>query len=167
MSLNSITVSGTLKEAPEKRFTPSNIPVTNMLLEVSYIPRGTQMSSEKTAGHIIRVNAWRDLAEECEKKLKAGDKVLIIGRAQINAYTNNEGKKKREVEIDANSITLIEDVLSVKAPPSTVKTDTNTSKKENQTEGFKKTVGDVESGVTEPRLQTNIDEMINTEEIPF
>ena len=48
MSLNSITVSGTLKEAPEKRFTPSNIPVTNILLEVSYIPRGTQMTSEGT-----------------------------------------------------------------------------------------------------------------------
>ena len=112
MSLSSITISGTLKKDPEKRFTPTNIPVTNLLVEVSYVPRGSQNNQDSLPTQTIRVNAWRELAELCEKKLKTGDKILITGRVQINAYTSNEGKKKKEVEIDATSITLLNDLLS-------------------------------------------------------
>jgi single stranded DNA-binding protein len=119
MSLSSITISGTLRKDPEKRFTPTSIPVTNLILEVTFFPRGSQSGQEKSlSSQIIRVNAWRDLAEECEKKLKAGDKILISGRAQVNAYTTSEGKKKREIEIDATSITLLQDVLSIEPPDS-------------------------------------------------
>lgn len=119
MSLSSITISGTLRKDPEKRFTPTNIPVTNLILEVAFFSRGSQSGQDKKlAGQIIRVNAWRDLAEECERRLKAGDKILISGRAQINAYTTSEGKKKREMEIDATSITLLQDVLSIEPPES-------------------------------------------------
>lgn len=117
MSLSSITFSGTLKKDPEKRFTPTNIPVTNLILEVCYIPRGSQQIQDNIATQVVRVNAWRDLANECEQNLKAGDKVLVIGKAQINAYTNNEGKKKREIEIDANSVVLLNEVLSVRPLP--------------------------------------------------
>ena len=112
MSLSSITISGTLKKDPEKRFTPTNIPVTNLLVEVSYVPRGSQNNQDSLPTQTIRVNAWRELAELCEKKLRTGDKILITGRVQINAYTSNEGKKKKEVEIDATSITLLNDLLS-------------------------------------------------------
>ena len=112
MRLSSITISGTLKKDPEKRFTPTNIPVTNLLVEVSYVPRGSQNNQDGLPTQTIRVNAWRELAELCEKKLKTGDKILITGRVQINAYTSNEGKKKKEVEIDATSITLLNDLLS-------------------------------------------------------
>ena len=115
MSLSSITVSGTLKKDPEKRSTPSNIPVTHLIVEISYLPRSSQSSQALISSQIVRVSAWRDLAEESERKLKAGDKILIFGRAQINAYTNNEGKKKREIEIDATSITKINDLLEIKS----------------------------------------------------
>ncbi len=157
MSLNSITVSGTLKKDPEKRFTPTNIPVTNLTLEVTYVLRGSQsQQGENITSQIIKVNAWRDLAEECERKLKAGNKVLVIGRAQLNVYTNNEGKKKREIEIDANSITLLEDLLSIQLPASTGK-----SEKSEKIQTFKKTNSEAEQ-------VSNFDELVNsTEEIPF
>ena len=116
MSLSSITVTGTLKKDPEKRYTPTNIPVTNLMVEICFIPRGSLAQQENFSSQVVRVSAWRDLAEECERKLKTGDKILIMGRAQINAYTNNEGKKKREVEIDATFITLLNDVLSIQPP---------------------------------------------------
>ena len=159
MSLNSITVTGTLKKDPEKRFTPTNIPVTNLTLEVTYVPRGSQsQSGENIASQIIRVNAWRDLAEECERKLKAGHKILVIGRAQLNAYTNNEGKKKREIEIDAQSITLLEDVMAIVPPVSSEK---GTSEKSEKTQTFKKSSPEAEQ-------VSNFDEVVaNTEEIPF
>ncbi len=154
MSLSNITVSGTLKKDPEKRYTPSNIPVTNLTVEICYQPRGMQ-GQDNISSQVVRVNAWRDLAEEVERKLKTGDKVLIIGKAQMNVYTNNEGKKKREVEIDANFITLLNDVMKIIPPPSTEKP--KAEKPKNQ---FKQTT-DVEN-------MPNLEEVvINTEEIPF
>ena len=150
MSFSNITFSGTLKKDPEKRFTPSNIPVTNLFLEVTYLPRSSQQH-EGLLSQFIRVNAWRDLAEECEKTLKAGDKILVIGKAQINAYTSNEGKKKREIEIDAHTVTLLKDVLSIEPP---VKNEENTTKS-----SFKRS--------PDTEQVSSVDEVINTEEIPF
>ncbi len=157
MSLSSVTFSGTLRKDPEKRFTPSNIPVTNLTIDVCFIPRGMQAQQEGLSSQTIRVNAWRDLAEICEKNLKAGDKVLVIGRAQINAYTTNEGKKKREIEVDATSVVSLSDVLSTKPP----------AKSLNENEGnggkatFKKSTEDVEE-------ISSLEEVISgSEEIPF
>ena len=151
MSLSSFTFSGTLKKKPEKRFTPTNIPVTNLMVEVCYVPRGSQMQQEGLPGQVIRVNAWRDLAEECEQKLNAGDKILVTGRAQINAYTNSEGKKRREIEVDANSINLLNNVLEVKAQVTVQQTSPQTKKPAQET-------GQV----------SDFNEVINSsEEIPF
>lgn len=162
MSLSSITVSGKLKKDPEKRFTPSNIPVTNLTLEISYLPRSSELTSEGISSQIVRVNAWRDLAEECERKLKAGDKILVIGKVQINAYVSQDGKKKREIEIDANSVTKISDVLSIQLP-----------EKKNEPEKTTKVVNVVnnvkaEKESTDVEQISNFEEVINsTEEIPF
>lgn len=155
MSLSFITLSGTLRKDPEKRFTPTNIPVTNLLIEVCYVPRGIQQQ-EGLASQVIRVNAWRDLAEECEKKLKAGDKIVVSGRVQMNAYTNQEGKKKRELEVDATSVKLLNDILAIQPP---VKKDEKELVK-TTTSSFKKSIQDEEI--------TSVEEMISgSEEIPF
>ena len=109
MSLASITISGTLQENPEKRFTPSNIAVANLKLEICYIQRGSAGLSSQT----VRVNAWRDMADYCEQKLRTGDKVIVSGRAMINAFTTQDGKKKRVLEIDATSITPVKEISSI------------------------------------------------------
>lgn len=154
MSLSSIIISGTLKEDPKKRFTPTNIPVTNLLIEVTYISRGTNTQPRTLQSQTIRVNAWRDLAEECERKYRAQDKMLVIGRAQMNAYTTNDGKKKREIEIDATSVVSLNDVMSLKVP--------QIKEIQEKPQGkFKKTVQEGEE-------ITSLDEIVaNTEEIPF
>ena len=101
-------------------------------------------------------NAIASLAKMMIATLKAGNKILIIGRAHINAYTNNEGKKKREVEIDASTVTLLDDVMSIKLPASAGK-----SEKAEQTQTFKKSNSETEQ-------VSNFDELVsNTEEIPF
>lgn len=144
MSLSNVTFSGTLKEDPKKRFTPTNIPVTNLMLEVCYVPRGSLNGQEKLLSQVVRVNAWRDLAEECEQKLKAGDKVLVIGRVQVNAYTTNEGKKKREVEIDASSVVSLNEVISLQPPPSIISQPAASFKKTTDELNPEEAVGSVE-----------------------
>ena len=117
MSLSSVTISGTLKTNPEKRYTPTSIPVTNFLLQITFFPRGgLNGQPRELASQTVRISAWRDLAEECEKVLKTGDKVLVIGRAQVNAYTTNDGKKKRDIEIDATQVIKLGDVSSIEVP---------------------------------------------------
>ncbi len=154
MSLSSFTFSGTIKKKPEKRFTPTNIAVTNLMVEVCYTPRGSQLQQDGLPGQVIRVNAWRDLAEECEQKLNAGDKILVTGKAQINAYTNSEGKKRRELEVDANSIVLLNNVLEVKAQI-TNPVSAGQTKKDNK-------------GKEEAEQISDLNEVVNnTEEIPF
>ena len=155
MSLSSITISGTLKKDPEKRLTPTNIPVVNLLLEACYLRRNSQEGQDNLASQIIRVNVWRDLALECERKLKAGNKILVTGRLQINAYTNNEGKKKREVEVDANSVTLLDDVLAITPPLQKEETQTKKSSSFNKTSQDLEQISSFEEVVT------------STEEIPF
>ena len=152
MSLASITVSGTLKENPEKKLTPTNVTVANLKLEICFVPRGSGVQPGVLSSQIVRVNAWRDLAEYCEQKLKAGDKVIVTGRAMINNFTTNDGKKKRTLEIDATSVVPIKNILELQLP----KKDSNEQEKET----FKQTGSNVEQAST-------FDEITNTEEIPF
>lgn len=157
MSLSNFTFSGIIKKAPEKRLTPTNIPVANFLVEICFIPRGQASEPPNVSSQVIRVNAWRDLADQCEKSLKEGDKVLVIGRAQINAYTTTEGKRKREIEVDASSVARLENVLEIKPPPSRE----NITERPKVKEEIKETIQNIEE-------ITNLDEVVtSTEEIPF
>ena len=54
--------------------------------------------------NFVKVITWRDLAERCAQEIKKGDVVAVDGRLQINNYTNAEGQKKRDVEIDASNV---------------------------------------------------------------
>ena len=150
MSLSSFTASGTLKEDPKKTLTPNNIAVTNLKLEICYVPRGSGVQPGTISSQTVRVNAWRDMADYCEQNLKAGDKVIVTGRAMVNNFTTNDGKKKRTLEIDASSIVPMKDVISLQPPPR--------KDSEPERETFKQTTANVEQ---------NFDEITNTEEIPF
>lgn len=161
MSLSSISISGRLKEDPKKRLTTNNVPITNLLLEVAFVGRGPKPGESQLITQIVRINAWRDLADECES-LKSGDIVLVSGRALINAYTTQEGKKKRELEIDASSVTLMTNILELKRPEAVV--DSSSSKiteKSSGKDAFSVSPGSLEQG-------SDLNEIINSqEEIPF
>lgn len=155
MSLSSITLSGRLRSAPDKRQTPTNIPVTNLLLEVAFMGRGNKPGESRLISQLVKVNAWRDLAEICAG-FSAGDKVLVTGRAQINAYTTQDGKRRREVEIDATNVTKLEDVLSLESPPAedeNSEQDSITNSGKNNKDEF----------ATTPDIET----LNSQEEIPF
>lgn len=101
MSISKIVVSGRVVRAPEKRFTPNtNVAVTEFAIAVESPPRqdGTVESQP------VKVIAWRDLAERCAQEIKKGDLVAVDGRLQINSFTNSEGQRRRDAEIEANSV---------------------------------------------------------------
>jgi single-strand DNA-binding protein len=101
MSISKIVVSGRVVRAPEKRFTPNtNVPVTEFAIAVESPTR--QDGTVETQP--VRVIAWRDLAERVAVEVKKGDLVAVDGRLQINNFTNSEGAKRRDAEIEANSV---------------------------------------------------------------
>ena len=158
MSLSSITFSGTLREDPEVRSTPSNIPVTNFKLEVCYLPRNFS-SQGSLFSEVVRVNAWRDLAGYCEK-LKKGDKILVYGRPLMNSFMKN-GKKKRVLEIDATSVVQLKNILSIKLPDKPQSADD-----ELESTQYAVAPKNANGGEFDNDFLT-VEEITNTEEIPF
>lgn len=101
MSISKIVVSGRVVRAPEKRFTAnSNVPVTEFSIAVES-PARPDGSVETQA---IKVIAWRDLAERVAQEVKKGDLVAVDGRLQINSFSNSEGQRRRDAEIDASNV---------------------------------------------------------------
>lgn len=100
-SLSKIVVSGRVIRPPEKRFTPNNnVAVTEFAIAVESNPK--QDGTVET--HPVKIIAWRDLAERLAQEIKKGDLVAVDGRIQFNQYTNNEGQRRRDVEIEAIAV---------------------------------------------------------------
>lgn len=100
-SMSKIVVSGRVVRAPEKRFTPNtNVAVTEFAIAIESPPRpdGTVETQQ------VRIIAWRDLAERCANEIHKGDLVAVDGRLQVNNFTSSDGQKRRDAEIDAQSV---------------------------------------------------------------
>jgi len=108
-SLSKIVISGRVIRPPEMRYTPNNnVPVTEFAISVETNPKqdGTVES------HSVKVIAWRDLAERLAQSLKKGDFVAVDGRVQMNKFTNQEGQRRNEIEIDAVAVDNLTQVLA-------------------------------------------------------
>jgi single-strand DNA-binding protein len=109
MTMSKIVLSGRVSRPPEKRFTPNgNIAVTEFSIAVQSPPRADGTSETS----FVKVITWRDLAERCEKEIKKGDLVAVEGRLQIDNYTNQEGQKKRQAEIEAQNVENLSSQIS-------------------------------------------------------
>ncbi len=117
-SLSKIVISGRVIRPPEKRFTPNtNTAVTEFAIAVETNPR----QDGSVESHPVKVIAWRDLAERLAQDLKKGDLVAVDGRIQFNQYTNSEGQRRRDVEIEAIAVDNLSNALNgtVSAAPVT------------------------------------------------
>lgn len=108
-SLSKIVVSGRVVRAPEKRFTPNtNLAVTEFAINVES-PARQDGSVESQS---VKVIAWRDLAERCALEIKKGDLVAVDGRLQISNFTNSDGQRRRDAEIEATSVENLTELVN-------------------------------------------------------
>src|SRR5437868_9011271 len=124
MTLSKIVVTGRVVRAPEKRFTPNtNVAVTEFAIAVESQPRqdGTVESQP------VKVITWRDLAERCAQEVKKGDLVAVDGRLQINSFTNSEGQRRRDAEIEASSVENLTLLVAQGGAPAAVEPGENLS----------------------------------------
>lgn len=100
---NIATMIGNLTDDPELRFTQGGAAVANFTVASNrrYTDRSGGQQEETT---FMRVNCWRDMAENVAESLHKGDRVIVIGRIRVRSYEDNTGQTKWITEIEADEV---------------------------------------------------------------
>ena len=101
MSLNHIVIMGRLTRDPELRRTASGIAVTSFTLAVD---RDRKNDDGERDVDFIDCVAWRQLGEFTSKYFAKGSMAVVSGRLQIRTWTDNDGNKRRNAEVLADSV---------------------------------------------------------------
>lgn len=100
--LNHITIMGRLTREPELRYTGSNIPVCSFTLAVDRDYSGRDGGEKQT--DFIDCVAWRQSAEFVSKYFSKGSMAVVSGRLEIREWTDRDGNKRRNAEINAEHV---------------------------------------------------------------
>ena len=102
--MNKLIIIGNLTKDPETRTTTSGVNVCSFTVAVSRRFAG-QDGERKT--DFFRVNAWRGLADNCQKYLAKGKKAAVVGELQARTYTGNDGETRMSLEIMADEVEFL------------------------------------------------------------
>ena len=102
--MNNVNIIGRLTKDVEVRKTSTNKSVSSFSIAVDNL---ATKDSEKTTS-FFNCNAWNNVAETLSKYTRKGDRIAISGSLIQRNYENKNGEKNSVVEINVNSITLIE-----------------------------------------------------------
>ena len=108
MSLSSVTLSGTIKSDAQQRFTPNNTSVITVMINVLKYDNKTKQ--EKS--YPVKVNLWGDSYTDLLADLKAGNRVVVSGRLQIDQFNNKEGKSVRLLVVEASRINMLDEIAN-------------------------------------------------------
>ena len=104
--LNHITVMGRLTHDPEMRKTPSGVSVVNFTVAVDRDIKNKETGERET--DFLDVVAWRYTADYVSKYCTKGSQVVVDGRLQIRGWTDKDGNKRKNAEIQAENIYIAE-----------------------------------------------------------
>ena len=102
--MNKITLIGNLTHDPEVRSTPNGVTVCTFTIAVNR--RFAQQGGEK-ATDFFRINAWRQLGENCAKYFAKGRKVAVIGELQARTYEGKDGATRMSLDVSADEVEFL------------------------------------------------------------
>ncbi|MEY4654652.1 MAG: single-stranded DNA-binding protein [Rhodoluna sp.] len=101
-----ITVVGNISADPELKQTPSGIAYVN--LSVASTPRTYNRNTstwEDGETMWIRCTVWREVAENVQRSLTKGTRVIVTGKLKpVNMYQSNTGETRASLEIEVDEI---------------------------------------------------------------
>ena len=100
--MNKLFIVGNLCRDPELRRTPQGISVCSFTVAVNRRQRGDQQEAD-----YFRVNAWRELGENCAKFLSKGRKVAVTGSVSVSTYTGSDGATRANMDVQANDVEFL------------------------------------------------------------
>ena len=114
MDLQQFTFTGNLGRDPEMRYTPSGKPVTSFSVGSNreFLNAAGQKVKETTW---LNVTVWGNMGEACNKYLKKGSKVLVIGTLRPDPATggprvwtsNQDGTARANYEVMASYVQFL------------------------------------------------------------
>lgn len=103
---NKVTIAGNLTKDPEIRYTTSGTAIASFRVAINH-SYTTKDGEKRDEVLFIEVNAWRKLADICNNYLKKGSPVLVDGRLKENKWTDNDGRERSKMFIEASDIVLL------------------------------------------------------------
>ena len=103
---NKVTIAGNLTRDPELTYTPSGVAKVRFSVAINRT-YNTKEGEKKEEVLFLEVNAWRKLAEICNQYVKKGSPILVDGRLRENRWTDNEGKERLKIYVEASDILLL------------------------------------------------------------
>ena len=100
--LNQIFIMGRLARDPDVRHTQSGVTVCSLTLAVDRDIKDKQTGERKTDW--INVTAWRGTAELVSRYLHKGDRAVVVGRLEIQEWTDREGNKRTTPTVNAENV---------------------------------------------------------------
>lgn len=116
--LNHIILNGRLTDNPVLRMTQSQTPVASFTVacERDYAPQDGQREVD-----FIDVVVWKDRANFVDKYFTKGSAITVEGRLQMRDWTDNNGNKRRNAEINAERVYFGESKSKDSSAPVNVK----------------------------------------------
>jgi len=98
-----VTIVGNLGSDPELRYTPTGQALC--VFSVAVTPRFMR-NNEWQDGDTTwyRINAWRDLGENCAESLTSGMRVIVCGALENRPWETKEGETRHSLEITADAV---------------------------------------------------------------
>jgi len=102
--MNKVFLIGRLVRDPELKTTNKGVAVANFSLAVD---RNFKDESGNKITDFWEITAWRNQAENCNKYLKKGSKVAVVGSLQNRSYEDKQGVKRTVTEIIASEVEFL------------------------------------------------------------
>lgn len=99
-----ITLIGRATADAEIRFTPSGAAVANFTIADNHRKKTTAGDWEDDGTTFYRVQAWRNLAEQCAEHVTKGATLIVVGQVRTRDWTDREGNTRTSLEITADDI---------------------------------------------------------------
>ncbi|MEM1168046.1 MAG: single-stranded DNA-binding protein [Cyanobacteria bacterium P01_H01_bin.35] len=96
--MNSCILMVKIAKDPELRYTAdAQLPVVEMIVEFPNIGVDNKQA-------VLKIVAWRDLAQQINEKYHEGDCVIVEGRLNMNTIDRPEGFKEKRAELTVSRI---------------------------------------------------------------
>lgn len=102
--MNQLTIIGNLISDPELRTTTSGKEVCSFTVAVN---RKKTPNNQNPGADYFKVNAWEERGRNCNKYLKKGSKVCVIGSVSVRPYTNSKGEAAASMEVKPDDIEFL------------------------------------------------------------
>ena len=103
--MNKVIISGNLGQKPEIREAKSGVKVGNFSVATNERVKKGDEYADHTEWH--RVVVFGKEAENCERFLEKGSKVLVEGKIRSRDYEDKEGNKRRSFEILSDRVEFL------------------------------------------------------------